>query len=462
MGRKNGKTALIAALVLAHLIGPEAIRNGEIISAANTTDQAAEVFKFARQMVEASPRLQVKLRVIPSTKRIVCYGNGSVYRAISRDAKSKHGGNPSLVIYDELAQAIDRDLYDVLDTSQGAREEPLMIVISTQSPDPEHVLSQLIDDGLKSNDPTIVCHLYAVPDDVENVFDPKVWPLANPALGDFRLIRDFQAQADKAERSPANEPSFRNLYLNQRISAVAPLIATREWRACAMKTEFAPGEDIFLGLDLSARTDLTALVAVSDGETSRVKSWFWKPEDLVDDHARRDRKPYRKWVLQGDLLTTPGKLVDYRHVATQLGMIAEEYNVLGVAYDRWRIPDFLNAAAEQGVECYKCEGDDQLHPGIRMVPWGQGYRDMAPSIDALEASVLSRSLVHDMNPVLGFCVGNAVSIQDPAGNRKFNKDKARFRIDGAVALAMACGLKSRDGEKEAALTEINSDYSVCA
>jgi phage terminase large subunit-like protein len=141
IARKNGKTALIAAMVLAHLVGPEQIPNGEIFSAANDREQASQVFKVARQIVEADPELQSIIRVIPSTKTLACYSNGSFYRAISAEAGTKHGLNPSFVIYDELAQAKNRELYDVLDTSMGARSEPLFAVISTQSNDPEHILS---------------------------------------------------------------------------------------------------------------------------------------------------------------------------------------------------------------------------------------------------------------------------------------------------------------------------------
>jgi phage terminase large subunit-like protein len=185
LARKNGKTALIAGLVLAHLVGPERILHGEIYSAATDREQAGQVFKVARQIVESDPELMEMITVVPSTKTLVGRKTASFYRAVSAEAGTKFGFNPSMVIYDELAQAKTRDLYDALDTSMGARTEPLFIVISTQSNDPEHVLSQLIDDGLNSGDPTIVCHLHAVPQDVENIFDPAVWKLANPALGDF-------------------------------------------------------------------------------------------------------------------------------------------------------------------------------------------------------------------------------------------------------------------------------------
>jgi len=153
VARKNGKTALIAGLVLAHLVGPEAIVHGEIYSAANDRDQASIVYKFAKQLVEQEPELLDAIELVPSTKTMIGKPTGSVYRAVSAEAGTKHGYLPSLVIYDELAQAKGRDLYDVLDTSFGARDEPLFITISTQSNDPEHILSKLIDDGISGADP---------------------------------------------------------------------------------------------------------------------------------------------------------------------------------------------------------------------------------------------------------------------------------------------------------------------
>lgn len=454
-------TALIAALVLVHLIGPEAVPNGEIYSAATDREQAGQVFKFARQMVEADPDLHRTtetpnglIDVVPSTKTLLCKSNGSFYRALSAEAGTKHGLNPSVWIYDELAQATDRELYDVLRTSQGARQEPLGIIISTQSPDPEHPLSKLIDDGLVADDNRIVVHLYAVPDDVDDIFDEGVWRLANPALGDFREAEDLRALADSAARQPMEEASFRNLYLNQRVDQTSPLIPRSEWKACqAGDTGGASGllrpkERIYLGLDLSAVDDLTALVGVSaePGE-ERLGAWHWKPRDLLHDHAKRDRAMYDVWARpdQGWLDAPPGDRIDYGYVAKRIAELSAAYEVAGLAYDRWRIRDLLAKFAEIGVEAYVDDkGGDPVSGALRLVPWGQGYRDMAPAIDALADSVAHRRLKHNGNPVLAFCFGNAVVDTDPAGNRKLNKTKTRFRIDGAVAAAMAIGLKSRE------------------
>lgn len=448
IARKNGKTALIAALVLAHLVGPEWTTNGEIFSAANDREQAAQVFKIARQIVEADPELSELIRVIPSTKTLACYSNGSFYRAISAEAGTKHGLNPTFVIFDELAQAKSRDLYDVLDTSMGARSEPLFVVISTQSNDPEHILSKLIDDGLNSNDPTIVCHLYEVPEDCKDVFDPREWKKANPALGDFRSLSDLKAIADKAKRMPAEEPKFRNLYLNQRVAPVSSLISRAEWMACAGEADFAEKEEVYLALDMSAVVDLTALVMGSAGDITKVRPFFWKPEDLLDEHSNRDfgsgNKRYVEWQKSEHLLVSPGRTINPEVVARKIIDLCSTYTVLGLAYDRWRIADLLREFDRLGFEAWEDKGQEKRGSGLRLVPWGQGYRDMAPAIDALELDVINRKLVHPSNPVLTWNMANAVQTTDPAGNRKLDKDKARFRIDGAVALAMMCGLKSKD------------------
>lgn len=448
IARKNGKTALIAALVLVHLIGPESVQNGEIYSAANDREQAAQVFKVAAQIVRADPELSDLLKVVDSTKHIACFANGSFYKAMSAEAGTKHGLNPTFVIFDELAQAKNRELYDVLDTSMGARAEPLFVVISTQSNDPEHILSKLIDDGINARDPTIVCHLYEVAEDTKDIFDPRVWKKANPALGDFRSLADLKAIADKAQRMPAEEPKFRNLYLNQRVAPIASLISRKEWTACAGPAEFEEKEDVYLALDMSAIVDLTALVMGSAGDKTKVKPFIWKPEDLLRDHSDRDfgsgNNRYGQWHKEGHLLTSPGRSIDPAVVALKIAELVGTYNVLGLAYDRWRIADLLREFDRIGLAAWEDKGGDSKGSGLRLIPWGQGFKDMAPAIDALELEVIERNLEHPSNPVLTWAMANAVATMDPAGNRKLDKEKARFRIDPAVALTMMVGLKSRD------------------
>jgi phage terminase large subunit-like protein len=445
VARKNGKSVEIACLALTHLVGPEAVKNGEIYSAANDREQAALIFKYAAQIVRAEPELAPLIKIVDSTKTMVCLANGSVYRAVSAEAGTKYGLNPTVVIYDELAQARNRDLYDALDTSMAAREEPLFIVISTQSNDPQHILSQLIDDGMGGLDPTTICHLYAVPEAAENVFtDRKLWKLANPALGDFRSLSEMKTAAKRAVRMPTFESAFRNLYLNQRVNVESPFIPRSEWEACRGDATIGRGAEIYLGLDLSGKTDLTALVGISNGEQSRACAWFWKPEETLDDHEKRDRVPYRVWKKQGFIETTPGRAIQYEWIAERLAKISSEFTVVGMAFDRYRIDDLMNAMGKIGLDCYVDGKDDARVGALRLVPWGQGYASMTQAVEAVEVSILERKFVHDGNPLLTWNFSNAIAISDAAGNRKIDKSKTRFRIDGAVAAAMAIGLKSRD------------------
>lgn len=452
VARKNGKTLLIAALVLVHLVGPEAIPNGEIYSAANDREQAGQVFKFAKQLVEAEPEFAeggaYPITVVPSTKTLVHKPNGSFYRALSAEAGTKHGLNPSVWIYDELAQSRNQELYEVMNTSQGAREEPLGFVISTQSPDPEHPLSKLIDDALIHNDKSIVAHLYCADEDAE-IMDKQAWSDANPALDDFRSLNDLRTLAVQAARMPSMEASFRNLYLNQRVDQTSPLISRSEWKACQTGDTLVDGEAIFLALDLSGVNDLTSLVGVSaEPNVERVKAWHWKPADYLEAHAKRDRADYHIWAKDGWLETPPGRAIDYGYVAQRIAEIREDYDIKGLAYDRWRIEQLLVEFQRIGVDVYIDGKDKPFDGALRLVPWGQGYRDMSPAVEALEASVVHRRLKHDGNPVLTFCFANAIVASDASGNRKLDKSKTRFRIDGAVATAMAVGLKAREVESD--------------
>lgn len=475
MARKNGKTELAAALLIVHLIGPEAELNGEIYSAANDREQAAIVFNAVKRMVQASKTLSKYLKVVDSTKTVFVKvsgirGQGSRYKALSAEAGTKHGLNPSMVIYDELAQSKSRELLDTLLTSQGARAEPLFLTISTQSHDPQHPLSEMIDDGLKGDDESVVCHLYAAEEGCA-LDDEKAWEAANPALGDFRSLEELKQMASQADRMPSFERNFRLLYLNQRVNAHASLIHQSDWRACGPQDEpkpllrpaytdedgqYRPGEPIYLGLDMSMRTDLTALVAISAETGSRVAAWFWKPSGAVLEHGQRDRVPYDLWQ-QRDLLITPdGRTVNPASVAAKIVELYGLYEVRGLAYDRYKIDELLRCFDEHGFEAQEGEGY-----GLRLVPWGQGYKDMTPAVDALEQAVLDGDLKHDGHPILTWNVMNAICIGDAAGNRKLDKDKSRFRIDGAVALAMALGLKARDRLAPVAVSPWeNPEYSI--
>jgi phage terminase large subunit-like protein len=434
VGRKNGKTALIACLLLAHLVGPEAKLNAQLVSGALSREQAAIVFDLASKMVMLSPELSKIVRIVPSGKRLIGLSMNTEYKALAAEGKTAHGLSPVLAILDEMGQVRgpQSDFVDAITTSQGAHEAPLLLVISTQAPTDADLMSIWLDDAIRSEDPSMVCHLYAAPDDCE-LLDREAWAAANPALGLFRSLADVEEQARQAERMPATENTFRVLTLNQRRNMVSAFVSPGVWKA----GNGAPGALdglVYGGLDLSATTDLTALVLTcrSDGVLS-VHPFFWMPQDSVQEAAKRDRAPYDVWVRQGLLRTTPGKVIDYDFVARDIGEICAGLNVGKIGFDRWRMDRMKGALERQGVD-------------LPLQEFGQGYVSMSPALDALEADLLSERVRHGGHPVLAMCAANAVAVPDPAGNRKLDKSKATGRIDGMVALAMAEGVEAMHSE----------------
>ncbi|MBF8722698.1 terminase large subunit [Pseudomonas guariconensis] len=427
VARKNGKSGLIAGLLLAHLVGPEAKQNSQLVSGAMSRDQAALVFNLAAKMVQLSPALSKIVRIVPSGKRLLGLNLNTEFRALAADGKTAHGLSPVLAILDEIGQirGPQSDFVDAITTSQGAHEAPLLIAISTQAANDADLLSQWIDDAKISKDPRIVCRLYAGAEGCD-LMDLDAWKAANPALGLFRSETDLREQMQQAERMPSMSNTARNLLLNQRVSLDSPFISPDVWMACDTMPEPFEGL-VYAGLDLSARTDLTALVLIGkSGGVWQVRSYFWTPEQGLFDRARKDRAPYDVWARQGFIRTTPGATVDLEAVALDMAEILSDCDVAAIAYDRWRIDVLKKELERLGLE-------------LPLVPHGQGFRDMAPALDALEAELLNGRVAHGGHPVLTFCAANAVAVKDPSGNRKLDKSRRTGRIDGLQALAMAFG-----------------------
>lgn len=430
VGRKNGKTALIACLLLAYLVGPEAKLNGQIVSGALSRDQAALVFGLAAKMVQMSPELSKIVRIVPSGKRLIGLPMNTEFRALAAEGRTAHGLSPFLAILDEMGQVKgpQNDFVDAITTSQGAHDAPLLIGISTQAPTDADLWSIWLDDAERSEDPTIVSHVYTAPDDCD-LMDRDAWRAANPALGLFRSEKDVEEQARQAQRMPSAENTFRVLTLNQRRNMVAAFVSPAVWKAGNEAPEPLEGQ-VFGGLDLSATTDLTALVLTCrKGGVLHVHPFFWMPHDTVAEASKRDRAPYDVWVREGLLRTTPGRVIDYAFVARDIAEITAGLGVARIGFDRWRMDRMKAALDAAGVD-------------LPLEPFGQGYVSMSPALDALESDLLMERVRHGGHPVLAMCAANAVAVPDPAGNRKLDKSKATGRIDGMVALAMAEGVEA--------------------
>jgi phage terminase large subunit-like protein len=434
VGKKNGKTPLIAALVLCHVAGPEARTNSQIVSGAMSQTQAATVFKYAWKMVQASPKLQALVRVQPSLKTLQGLAANVEYRAISRQKKTAHGIAPVLAILDELGQVKgpQDDFVEAIETALGAYDNSMLIVISTQAASDADLLSTWIDDQIRDPRPTTVCHVHSAKVADCDVQDETAWREANPALGIFRSEKDMRTLAEKASRMPAFEGSFRNLNLNQRVAQERLAFAPSVWRSGAGAIDmriFRDGRPVHLGLDLSMRTDLTAAVAAAldDDENVHLLPFCYTPLTGLEERARRDRAPYDVWVKQGQLRAVPGSTVDYDWVCEDLTLQLGFMNIATVQFDRWRI-DVLKAAAERTRFARLVGAWQEV---------GQGFKDISPRLEAFEAALLGGRVRHGGHPLLTMGAANAIAVSDPAGSRKLDKSKSTQRIDPLVAAVMA-------------------------
>ncbi|WP_280107463.1 terminase TerL endonuclease subunit [Sinorhizobium fredii] len=308
-----------------------------------------------------------------------------------------------------------------------------MMIISTQAPADDHILSELIDYGLKIrageiDDDTFTVHLYAA-DPGCDLLDERQWKKANPALGDYRDIDEFRAAMKRATKVGSLEARLRNLYLNQRVQAKAPFLSPDVWRRNnrpVLEDLLYDGRPVYGGLDLSYRTDLSALVmAVEDDQRNvHLIPRVWTPGDTLDERGLRDRAPYRVWANRGFLVPVPGEVLDYDFLAADVGELSASISFTTVNYDQWRIDVLKQSFNRLGV-------------AVPLQAFGQGYKSMSPAIEIFEELAVKGKLFHGGHPVMRWCVSNAVIEMDAAGNRKLTKSKSFGRIDVAVAAVMA-------------------------
>lgn len=430
--RKQGKTELCAAIAL-YLLAADHEPGAEVYSAAADREQACLVFNAARQMVATCPALNKRVKVIDSQKRIIVPSTNSVYRAISSEAYSKHGFNASAVVYDELHAAPNRDLWDVLATSMGARRQPLMIAITTAGFDREsicweqHAYAERVLSG-QVVDPTFFARIYAAAES-DDWSSPDTWRRANPNLGVSVREEFLAAECAKAMAIPAYQNTFRRLYLNQWTSQDVRWMDMTAWDRCGdipVDEKALAGRTCYAGLDLSSTTDITALLLVfpplHDGEPIWVVPRFFVPAETMRVRSSRDRVPYEEWARRGLVIATPGSAVDYQSVRDEALRLSQVFCIRELAFDRWGATQITQELTQHGM---------------LVVPIGQGFASLNDPTKELLKLVLRRGVAHGANPVLRWMADNVSVRTDPAGNIKPDKSKSTERIDGIVALVMA-------------------------
>tara|TARA_R110002072_G_scaffold138109_5_gene281200 strand:+ start:30115 stop:31608 length:1494 start_codon:yes stop_codon:yes gene_type:complete len=424
VARGNGKSGLLAGLSLGHHMGPLSEPYGECYAAALDREQASVLYRMVNAYIYETPWMAARVNIRDQTKEITDHETGSIWRALTSDAKKAHGLAPSFWVADEVAQWRSRELWDNLRTGMAKRKHALGVTISTQAADDLHFWSEFLDaEPMQS----VYVQLHAAPDECA-LDDREAWAAANPALGAFLNESEFEDAAAMAMRSPSFAPAFRLLNLNQRVAAEGRFIEQADWDANG--DPFDPveleGERCFGGLDLSSTRDLCAF-ALYFPDHGKLLAWHWFPKDTIAKRVETDRVPYDRWAADGWAEVTVGNARDDLAIALQLADIRARFNLEGIAFDRWQITRLRKLLSDEGIDL----------PLVDFVP---GFKSYAAAVDAFETALLGRQIQHNGNPLLRWQAGNVIVETDPAGNRKPTKAKSLDRIDGIVSAIMACGL----------------------
>lgn len=431
IAKKQGKSELAAAIAL-YLLYADNEPSAEVFSAAADRQQASIVFDVAKRMVEMTPALNKRSKIMSAGKRIINYSNAGYYQVLSADVANKHGFSISGLCFDELHTQPNRQLWDVLTKGSGdARRQQLILAITTAGSDKnsicyeQHLKALDILEGRKI-DQTFYPVVYSVPEDADWA-DEKNWYLANPSLGYTVQVERMREAFQQAKENPAEENVFRTLRLCQWVGSDVRWVPEDVYDKgnLDIDMEKLKGRDCYAGLDLSSTSDITAFVMVfppeKEGGKYTVVPHFWLPMETLSLRVRRDHVPYDVWERQGLFHVTEGNVVDYNFVRRTINELSEQFHICEIGVDRWNATQLIT----------DLEGD-----GFTMVPIGMGFKDMSPGMKELYKLLLEGKVNHGGNPVLKWMAGNVVAEVDAAENIKPSKKKSTEKIDGIVAWIM--------------------------
>jgi phage terminase large subunit-like protein len=438
--KKNAKTTTIAALSLKHLVLDPP--GGQIYCCAADREQASLTYNAAIQMIEQDDDLSSILKVTDSKKLITNKDTGTFLKVMSAEAFTKHGINPTVVIFDELHAQPNRELWDVMTFGSGsARKEPLYWVITTAGDDPnrhsigweQHEYARKVFEG-EIDDPYWYVKIYSAPEEAD-IFDERTWYMANPSLGVTIDIESVRQEAIGARNDPAKEKLFRWLRLNQWVSLkkIGWLPITL-WDTTVKNINIRDllGKRCYPGLDLSATTDLTGLTLLFPPQEG-LDDWYffsegWIPEEKMKERIQRDKVHYDRWVNDGYMHATPGDVIDYGFVEARILQYSKQYDFQPLGTDPWNSRMLTQRLMNQDVE-------------VLEVP--QNMAMMSPAMKEIERLLRSGDMKHEENPAARWCFGNVNVAVDGNENIKPMKNKSIDRIDLTVSLinAMAIAVK---------------------
>lgn len=441
--RKNGKSTLCAGVSLGGLF-IDAEPGAEIYGCAADKDQAKIVFSLASESVLRDEALARRATIYKDAIEVRDPHTGipsAFYRVLSAEAFTKHGLNPHLVVYDELHAAPTRELWDVMRTGMSARQQPLMVAITTAGYDRESIcweqdqLAQHVADGTIEDEAFFpVLYGASAEDDWE---DPKVWHAANPNLGVSKSREYMEAEAKRAKNVPATLNTFLQLELNVWTTQRSRAIDPNAWKACHVPADQWPDLskcNCFGAADLAHARDLTALVRVWElDDCIYVKSHFWIPEEIAREVEKTHSVPYSTWARQGWITLTEGDVTDYEHLRREVRAAHQTRKLKAFGCDPYNATHLLVLLQDED--------------GLKSVEkYQQSTANLnEPFKDLVEVRIPSspRQIVHDGNPVLAWCAANVEAKKD-AGDRwrpVKPQDSPVAKIDGITALVMANGLR---------------------
>ncbi len=435
--RKNGKSILAAGTGL-YMACADGEHGAEVYCGAATEKQAWKVFEPAKLIVERLANLRKRFKIKPWAKKLVL-PDGSKFEPVIGDPGD--GDNPHCGIVDEFHEHKTSALYDTFLTGMGAREQPLMWVITTAGFDisspcyemRERSIEMLND--ITASDEGLFAIIYTI-DDEDDWKDEKALFKANPNLG-VSVDLDFVKGHQKVAIARANKTNaFLTKHLNKWVTAKEAYFNFDKWKSCEdpeLSIEQFEGESCFLGFDLAQKLDLNAMVRIFVREIDGKKHYysvapkFFVPYDSIfEAESKRVGDRYQKFHTQGSLIATEGCEVDYRFILDEAVEAATLNPVVSSPIDPHGATNLSHQLDDEGLEPISIQ---------------QNYTNMSDPMKELEAAILSGRFHHDGNPVLSWCISNVVGKHMPGSDDVVRpiKQKAENKIDGAVALIMAIG-----------------------
>jgi phage terminase large subunit-like protein len=426
MARKGGKSELAAAIqIIATYFDNE--HAAQVYSVANTRDQAGYVYNAAREMCKAlskdSKSFAQKCRLL-HYKILETETNGFITR-LTADAGTNDGANPHLAIIDEYHSAKDDSMLKVVETGMGGRTQPLLLIITTAGFNKNGPCYQFRDvvtnmlTGKIEND-----NLFGIIwtlDEEDDWNDETKWRKANPNIGNTPRWESMRAFYQSAITEGATaEVEFKTKNLNCWVDSAKTWIKDEDWMQCVKDIDLNQlyGQRCFVGMDLSSRTDLTA-ISYWFPDLNYIYVDFYCPEDKIQLGRRVDGVDYNNFLRNSRLTATPGNTIDYDYIIKDILDNAQNYNIELLGYDPFNADLIIPKITEYNIEC----------AGVR-----QGYLTLSPATKRLEVMILKKELHHDGDPVLRWNMGNVELETDAAGNIKPSKSNSKNKIDGVAAM----------------------------